>query len=159
MCGLAFSGKSTLARKISEQANCKLVSFDQLWIETEKNLNVPQGVEGWRMIRELAKQQILASLKSGVSVVYDENNPKKEHRDEFRGVAGEVGSEAFVVYLKTPLEVVRSREQANNILHNRHEVSNENFDKVISDFEFPSHDENVLIFSPEDDINKFVNKL
>lgn len=37
MCGLAFSGKSTLARKIAEHTNSKLIAFDKLWVEKDKD--------------------------------------------------------------------------------------------------------------------------
>ena len=46
MCGLAFSGKSTLARKIAEHTNSKLIAFDKLWVEKDKDQPVPKGVEG-----------------------------------------------------------------------------------------------------------------
>lgn len=31
---LAFSGKSTLARKIAERTGSRLIAFDKLWVET-----------------------------------------------------------------------------------------------------------------------------
>ena len=46
MCGLAFSGKSTLARKIAEHTKSKLIAFDKLWVEKDKDQPVPKGVEG-----------------------------------------------------------------------------------------------------------------
>lgn len=33
MCGLAFSGKSTLVRKIAEQTGSKRIAFDELVVE------------------------------------------------------------------------------------------------------------------------------
>ncbi len=100
MCGLAFSGKSTLSRKIADYISADLIAFDKLWVEEDKEKPVPKNAEGWRQIRDLAKEKVLASLKAGKSVVYDDNNPKKEHREELRKVAKKVGVEAFVVYLE-----------------------------------------------------------
>lgn len=159
MCGLAFSGKSTLSRKISKQTGYKLIVFDKLWIETEKERSVPQGAEGWRLIRDLAQEKVLATLKSGNSVVYDDNNPRKEHREELREVARKAGVESFVVYLDTPLAMIRAREEANRTLKDRHDVDPVNFEKVLKDLESPTSDENVLVFKPEDNAEKFIDSL
>ena len=159
MCGLAFSGKSTLARKIVEQTGYKLIAFDKLWVETEKVRAVPQGSEGWRLIRDLAQEKILNDLKSGFSVIYDDNNPKKDHREELRIVARKAGVESFVTYLDTPLDLIRTREEANRKTQDRHEVDPLNFEKVLKDLEPPTSDENVLIFRPGDDVEEFIEKL
>src|SRR5690242_5159424 len=96
MCGLAFSGKSTLARKIAEHIPADLISFDKLWVEKDKEKTITKNAEGWRYIRNLAQDKILVLLKSGKSVVYDDNNPRKEHREELRKIAKEAGVKATV---------------------------------------------------------------
>lgn len=159
MCGLAFSGKSTLSRKIAEHTGCKLIAFDKLWVETEKKRPVPQGAEGWRLIRDLAQEEILIALKLGISVVYDDNNPRKEHREELREVARKAETESFVIYLDTPLDTIRAREKANRTLKDRHDVDLINFEKVLQDLEPPTQDEDVLIFRPQDNIGDFIRKL
>ena len=159
LCGLAFAGKSTLSRKIVEQKGWKLIAFDTLWVETEKTQLVPQGAEGWRLVRDLAQKEILATLKSGISVVYDDNNPKKDHREELRVVARKAGAVSAVVYLDTPIDVIRAREEASRTLQDRHDVDPKNFEKVLKDLEPPTSDENVFTFRPQDDVTDFVNKL
>lgn len=159
MCGLAFSGKSTLAEKIAEQDGYKLIAFDKLWVETEKSRSVPKDAEGWRLIRDLAQEEILAALKSGVSVVYDDNNAKKEHRDELRNVAKEAGVESQVIYLDTSMNIIRLREETSKILQNRHEVEPENFNKVLQDFEPPTPDENTMVYKPKDNLQEFIKKI
>ena len=159
MCGLAFSGKSTLARKIAEHTDNKLVAFDKLWVEQDKEKPVPKGSEGWRYIRDLATTEILAILKSGTSVVYDDNNPRKEHREELRSVAKNAGADAVVIYLDTSLDVIRAREEANRSSKDRHDVELENFEKVMKDLEIPTADENVIVFTPEMNIDDFIKKL
>ncbi len=159
MCGLAFSGKSTLSRKIAERNGYKLIAFDKLWVKTEKVREVPQGAEGWRLIRDLAQEEVLATLKSGTSVIYDDNNPRKEHREELREVARKAGVESFVIYLDTSLDVIRAREEANRTLQDRHDVDPANFEKVLKDLEPPTSDENVIVFKPEDGVEKFISNL
>ena len=159
MCGLAFSGKSTLARKIADYIPADLVAFDKLWVETDKEKPVPKDAEGWRYIRDLAQERVLANLKAGKSVVYDDNNPRKEHREELRQVAKEAGVGAVVIYLDTPLDIIRAREKANRVSQDRHDVEPENFEKVLQDMEVPTEDENVIAFRPEMDINYFLKGL
>ena len=120
---------------------------------------MPQGAEGWRLIRDLAQEEVLATLKSGTSVIYDDNNPRKEHREELREVARKAGVESFVIYLDTSLDVIRAREEANRTLQDRHDVDPANFEKVLKDLEPPTFDENVIIFKPEDDAERFISNL
>ena len=159
MCGLAFSGKSTLARKIAEHTDSKLVAFDKLWVEQDKEKPVPKGVEGWRYIRDLAQRNVLDYLQAGKSVVYDDNNPRKEHREELRDVAKKAGIDAVVIYLDTSLDVIRVREEANRSSQDRHDVEPENFEKVMKDLEVPTADENTIVFTPEMNIEDFIKNL
>lgn len=159
MCGLAFSGKSTLARKISEHTGSKLIAFDTMWVEEDKIKPVPKDAEGWRYIRDKAQEEVLRLLKEGTSVVYDDNNPKRDHREELRRVATLAEANSFVVYLDTPLDIIRERERENWILQNRHDVEPENFEKVLNDMEPPTDDENVLVFRPDMRVEDFLKTL
>ncbi len=159
MCGIAFAGKSTLARKIAEHTGSTLVGFDTLWIEKEKEQPIPKDAIGWRMIRKLGQQKVLEELTRGHSVVYDDNNVKREHREELRNVARQVGVESVVIYLNTPLETIRARELENKVTGVRHEVELENFQTVLEQLEPPLPDENALLFTPDTKIEDFLQKL
>jgi len=159
MCGLAFSGKSTLAQEIAEHTVGEIIAFDKLWVEEDKIKPVPKNADGWRHIRKVAQEKILKTLKEGKSVIYDDNNAKREHREELRNLAKQAGVESIVVYLDTPLEIIRAREEANKDSQNRHEVEPHNFQKVLGDLEIPARDEKSLIFILEADINDFLKKL
>jgi len=159
MCGLAFSGKSTLAREIADYTPADLVAFDKLWVEKDKEKPVPKNADGWRYIRDVAQEKVLGYLKAGNSVVYDDNNPRKEHREELIKVAREAGVKSVIIYLDTPLDTIRIREEANKTLKERHDVEPENFQKVSQDMEVPAADENVVIFKPGMDIDQFLEEL
>ncbi len=158
MCGLAFSGKSTLARKIAESTGSKRISFDELWLEKEKENPIPKGTEGWKYIRNVAQVEVSRALKAGKSVVYDDNNPKKEHREEIREIGMKAGADVFIVYLNTPLDVIRTREETNKVTSDRHEVIPENFQAVLDQFEPPTPEENVLEFTPDVETKEFLEK-
>ena len=158
MCGLAFSGKSTLARKIAEHIGGKRIAFDELWVEKDEEKTIPKDVNGWRLVRKIAQEEVRKSLGMGVSVVYDDTNARFEHREEIRNIAKEVGADSTVIFLNTHLKVIRKREEANRTLGERHEVEPENFQKVLEQLEPPHPDEKVLEFTPETNLETFLQK-
>lgn len=159
MCGLAFSGKSTLAIKIAEQTGSKRIAFDELWVEKDKEQPIPKGDEGWRFIRKVGQQEVAKALQEGRDVVYDDNNVRLEHREELREVAKRFGARAITIYLNTPMELIRERESINRGTGERHEVEPENFQKVVEQMQIPTPEENVVEFTPNSDLNEFIQKL
>lgn len=159
MCGLAFAGKSTLARRIAEHTGSKLIAFDKLWVEKEKEQPISKDDAGWRFIRKVAQDEIAKTLKKENPVVYDDNNVRFEHREEVRVIARNLGANPVVIYLSTPIELIKEREQINKSTGERHEVDPENFQKVVDQLEVPTSKENVLEFTPNTDIEEFLKKL
>lgn len=159
MCGLAFSGKSTLARRIARHTNSKRIAFDELWVEKDKEQFIPRDADGWRCIRKVAQDQISEALKEGTPVVYDDNNVRFEHREELRKITRAQGASDVVIYLNTPMELIRERESANRVTGARHEVEPENFEIVAKQLEAPTSGENVLEFKPEDNIDDWLENL
>lgn len=159
MCGLAFSGKSTLARKIAEHTGSRLIAFDKLWVEKEKEHPITKGDEGWRFIRKVAQEEIAKALREGISVVYDDNNVRFEHREEIREIGRSLGADPIVVYLNTPMDLIKERERVNKTTGERHEVEPENFQTVVEQLEVPTPNEHALEFTPETDVNEFLKKL
>lgn len=159
MCGLAFSGKSTLARKIAERTGSKLIAFDVLWVEKDKESPVAKGDEGWRFIRKVGQDEVAKALQEGKSVVYDDNNVRVEHREELREVARRFNAVPFVVYLNTPIEIILEREAANRVTGQRHEVEPVNFQAVLEQLEEPTVNENMLEYAPSTDTEKFLREL
>ena len=159
MCGLAFSGKSTLARKIAESTDSKIIAFDKLWVEKDKEQPMPKGDEGWKFIRKVGQDEVGKALQAGNSVVYDDNNARLEHRGELRDVARRFGARAIVVYLNTPLGLIKEREAANRITGERHEVEPENFQTVLEQLQIPNDQENVLEFNSGTNFEEWIKKL
>jgi len=159
MCGLPFAGKSTLSRKIAEKTGSKLIAFDELWVIKDKEVPVPKDHEGWKFIRGLGMDEVTKSLQAGQSVVYDENNAAFQHREQLREIARKFEVSETVVFVNTPMELIREREALNRATGERHEVEPANFDAVVSQLEVPTSEENVLEFKPDIDLETFLNKL
>lgn len=160
MCGVGFSGKSTLAKKISEYKQAALVSQDAIYFEKEKELDPAlSSDQEWELIWNIAIERIVEYLKQGKSVVYDSTNTRREHRDRFRNIALENGVKAIVVFLDTPDEVLLARQMKNKETKERHDVKQEYLDQARAEMEIPQSDENPLIFNPECDLAEWLHRL
>ena len=160
MCGVGFSGKSTLAKKIAEHTGAVLVSQDALFFELEKKLNLDQDSgDQWRMLLEMCKDRIRENLKVGKSVVFDSTNTRFEHREEMRSIAYELNVPTRVIFLDTPIEVQKERQEKNRQTGERHDVKQKYLDQEIAKLEIPTEKENVLVFKPDSDITNFLKSL
>lgn len=158
LCGLAFSGKSTLAKKIAKSTGSKIITFDKLWVEKDKEKPVPKGDEGWKFIRKVGQDEIAKALEEGNSVVYDDTNVRFEHREELREVAKKFGARTVVVYLNTPIELIRQREATNKVTGQRHKVGFKNFKTVLDQLQIPDDKEDILEFKPEMNLDGWIKK-
>ena len=162
LCGLPFSGKTTMAKKIAEYTGSKRIAFDQLWLELGKDAQFASfltGDEGWRLVRSVAKERIAESLEKGCSVVYDDINVRREHREELREVATQHGAIAVVVYVDMPLAIREEREKENLLMKRRHDVDPVNAKKALDQFEEPGPPEHVIVFSSENNLEEWLEKL
>jgi predicted kinase len=160
MCGVGFSGKSTLAKKISEYTGAVLISQDQLFFEKEKELGLDiDSDNSWQILLNICKEQILSSLKAGHSVVFDSVNTKYEHRQEIRDLARIAGVKSKVVFLDTPIEIQRQRQENNKTSKARHDVKQEYLDQAISELEIPKLEEEVLTYTTDTTFDDFKNSL
>src|SRR5262245_52215749 len=72
MCGVAFSGKSTLARRIADELSIALISLDA--INHERGLRGGEGmsIAQWEVTSAIAMDRLRRRLKEGESVVVDD---------------------------------------------------------------------------------------
>lgn len=160
MCGVGFSGKSTLAKKMAEHTGATLVSQDAMFFEKEKELNLDQDSdEQWRMILNMCRERIQEELAKGNSVVFDDTSLRVRHRDKLRDIAKNAGAESKVVFLDTPVEVQRERQEKNKITGERHDVKQEYLDQAIAELEIPTEDENVIVAKPNYDFTAIASQL
>ncbi len=160
MCGVGFSGKSTLAKKISEYTGAVLVSQDGLFFEKEKELDLDQDSDKqWRMLLDMCLKRIKENLEVGKSVVFDNTNTKFEHREELRELAKSAGAETKVIFLDTPIGIQKERQKKNRESGERHDVKQEYLDQAVAELEVPDKDENTVTFKPNTDINEFLKNL
>lgn len=159
MCGLPFSGKTTLAKKIAEYTHSELIGFDTLWTQNEKDIPKSRGgVVGWKYIRRLAQEKIHVLLRDNISVIYDDINACKQHREELKNVAQSTNTGAVVIYVKTPFPEILKRKKENLSHRQRHDVEPKNFQKAIEQFQAPTPDEDVLIYDQSIPLEEWIDR-
>lgn len=160
MCGVGFSGKSTLAKKIAEYKNATLVSQDAIYFEKEKEWNLKEeSDEDWGKVLAVSKERIIKNLLDGKSVVFDYVNVAHNEREQLKNLASGFKAEAVVIFLDTSIEVQRERQVRNRETQERHQVKQEWLDEAIKNLEIPLESEHAFIFTPETDLTDWLNKL
>jgi len=145
LCGLPFSGKTTLAKQLVETLRIPGIDLDV--INSAKGIGregQPISADEWDDTYTRSYQQLAAYLRQGISVVYDATNFLRTQRDRLRAIADDCGVPATVIFVDVPLEVATARWQLNRISKQRYDVRDEDFAQVIEQFEPPMDDERFL---------------
>ena len=161
MSGLPFSGKSTLSRELSQQLGIPRISFDETWIEVENtNGSIPgeSGVDKWKYICNVCELKTKEYLEGGVSVVYDNLGSTVEQRSKIRDLAVEASAESEVIYVAASKEEVISRRERNLKAKERAQVSDENFDNALENFEPPTETEKPRIYYPTQTMDSWIEQ-
>ncbi len=158
LCGLPFSGKTTLARALVDQ--CGLIHLDLDVMARAEGLFPESGVseEQWARIFDNAHHRLAELLRLGKSVVFDAVDFDRRVRDRIRAIASQVGCSTRVIYMRVPLEEIERRRQANRSSSQRPDVLESDWAEIIDEFEVPTQDEAVILFdgtqSPEEWISR-----
>jgi predicted kinase len=155
MCGLSFSGKTTLAGAISEATGAPVVSYDELYASVDRDPSVT-GLDEWWLITDLVCDQARSHLAAGRSVVVDNLNEQRVDRDRLRDVAVAEGAEVLVVHVEAPLEVIAQRRAENEVARARGTTTDEQFEFVRSRFEPPDDSERVVRYRLGDDLGRWL---
>lgn len=146
LCGLAFSGKSTLGARLAERTGATIVSLDE--INAERGLDGGAGIPDaeWLRTHHEALARLDALLAAGRSVVLDDTNCFRFLRDAYREVAARHQVSATVVVLDVPLDVVRARMRENERSGARAAVTDAVLEELVAKFEWPDEDEIVVTY-------------
>jgi predicted kinase len=141
LCGLAFSGKSTIARRVAAELGAELISYDAI--------NAARGFDGgtvmddseWEKTGLMAASTAHGLLASGRSVVVDDTFSHRFLRDRFAAVARVSEASFVLLFVDTPLDVIEARIAENARTGARHHIAPDVFAHHRERFEFPRDDE------------------
>ena len=148
ICGLSFSGKTTLGKAIIER-----FGYEEVDVDETKTRFYGQNIrdedllrEDWVRIYTETDQQVEDFLKSGRSVVDASRNFSKAERNTAKSIADRAGAALITVYVDTPESIARKRLLENRRSPHRRDVSDPGFEDVIRAMQPPTAEEQPLIF-------------
>jgi predicted kinase len=153
MCGLAFAGKTTLARALARHQKCHYLSLDE--INHERGF--PHGgtglpLEVWAETHQIALARLEQLTGAGRDVVIDDTSCLRMLRDNYREIAERSGYRTVLVFLDIPLDEIQRRRKQNDESGDRNPLKETVFDDLLESFEYPEPDEEVLRFKHGDSL-------
>jgi predicted kinase len=153
LCGLPFSGKSTIARVLSERFGCAVVSLDAI----NEERGVGHGGEGlddgvWSETQRLAVERVEDLMGVGrARMAVDDTCCFRFLRDDHRRAAERHGYRHVVVFVDTPEPLLRARMRENERTRARTGMTDAVFESCLARFERPGADEACVTITPGDD--------
>jgi predicted kinase len=144
MCGLAFSGKSSVAAILVRELKTELISLDA--INDERGLCGGEGMSDrqWEETSAIAMDRLRQWLQRGRSVVVDDTFSHRFLRERCKRVADDNGSRFLIILMDTPLSEIEARREANDRHPVRHRIRDQVFWHHRDRFQFPTDDEMVV---------------
>jgi predicted kinase len=147
MCGLAFSGKTTLAHAIVGFTGATYLSLDE--INRERGL--PFGgdglpVEEWERTHHAAIDRVKHLMPDRASIVVDDTSNLRFLRERFRTVAAEHSYDLVLVYVETTFDEISRRMQENARQEQRRPIRPEVFAEHVRTFERPTEVESAVVY-------------
>ena len=149
MCGLSFSGKSTLAGHLGHELAATVLSLDS--INEERGLHSGQAipVHEWVETNRLAEERCRAELHAHRNVIIDDTGSPRFIRDQWRTVAGQTQAAFALVWLQIDPELQRERLLENRLAGRRHDVTDEVLLDHLAYFEPPTDEGAITINARE----------
>ena len=157
LCGYPYSGKTTLAKLISDKRGFKLIVFDWEWNKIFPNQNPDlEKYEELMLVYESLRKNLEEQISKGYTVVVDDIS--SIFWDEYIKLSKYNSVECKYIWLDVPLSEIERRRSVNLITSERHHVDDENFHKSIKLFRQPAVDRTIR-FNFGDDLDKFIEGL
>lgn len=109
LCGMPFSGKTTLGKSLSRYSSSAYISLDK--INEARGLYGGDGipVEEWEKTHSLAMQQLPNLMQSGQDIVVDDTSCFHWLRERWSNFVKQYRYQTIVVYLDIPIATIKKR--------------------------------------------------
>lgn len=159
LCGLAFSGKTSLGRPLAERRGAVWISLDDI----NRERGVGHGGDGlpaevWAETLELALERAGQALASHREVVVDDTSPWRWIRDRYGELAARHGAPLILVWVDTPLETVQARRRRTGRRGDRRPIRDAVFEEHRAGFEPPEPDEEVIRVRPGEGVETVIGR-
>ena len=146
MCGLAFSGKTTLAKAIARRVGAAYIGLDD--INEERGLRGGEGipVEEWERTSAIAVERAGDLLAAGRDVVLDDTLCFRWLRARYTAVAERHAAQFILIHVATPLPEILHAMAENEIRRERNPIHPDVFEALVRSFEHPTADERPMVY-------------
>lgn len=115
LCGFIGAGKTTFAKKLEETTGAVRITKDEWLIRMVGNDPTIDGYEDYdHRMCELSRDVAFQLAEKGIDVIIDEGVWAKEQRDILRRRSEDIGAQAVLYFLDTPIETIRERVARRN---------------------------------------------
>jgi predicted kinase len=159
LCGLPFSGKSTMGCALSKQLGIVHVEVDRHHFDgdiafVKRRLERADWIAAYRAAYGRADE----ALSAGMSVVFDAVSYRRLQRDRVRRIAIKHEIPMTIIYLDVEPEAAKARMALNRLNPMRPNVSDADFDEVSSGMQPPMSDELSISYSPVEPIDIWIGR-
>ena len=159
LCGLPFSGKTTLQNKLVTRFGFQAVSVDQIMDERDMWADGRPTQDDWDAAYSEAYRQIKQHLSEGKTVLFDCANLRLRERESARTIAGSLGCSHRLIYVNTPPEEIRRRRRRNEETHERSPVDQEMMEAAFQMFEEPTESEHPILYTHLTEMDEWTGNL
>ncbi|MBA3758845.1 ATP-binding protein [Candidatus Saccharibacteria bacterium] len=137
MLGYPGAGKTTAAKAIHELTGAVHVSSDKERVELFSSPSFSQHEHD--ELYEALDNKTESLLRKGISVIYDANLNRLQHRTDKYDIAERTGAQVILVWVKTHKELAKERAAHTSRLHlwPKHELPHDMFERIAGLIEEP----------------------
>lgn len=141
MLGYPGAGKTTIAKIIAEQTDAILLSSDAMRLEMFPEPTFSQ--EEHDQLYAALDQKTIDLLESGLSVIYDANLNRYQHRLEKYDICDATNAIPVLVWVRTEKEIAKKRamHESRDHLVPKTETAEAMFERIANVIEEPESDE------------------
>lgn len=160
LCGLPFSGKSTIGQALQDRLGIVHVEVDR------HHSGGHAAAEGRRIERDewiaayrAAYREVETALTAGRSVTFDAVSFRRTQRDRMRRIADKFGVPLIVIYLDVPAELANARRVANRCNPMRVDVPDADFIEIEGGMQRPGDDEAQVRYRPPEPLDQWIERV
>jgi predicted kinase len=160
LCGLPFSGKSTLGRALQARHGIVHVEVDRHHLDGRIDFE-DRRVERaeWIAAYRAAYTQVEEALGAGRPVVFDAVSYRRTQRDRTRRIAKKHGVPITIIYVDVAPELAKARLNRNRANPTRVNVPQVDFDEVARGMQPPQHDEALVTYRPGEPVEFWIERV
>lgn len=156
--GLPYSGKTTLAKKLSEKLHFQRVSVDIIMDKMDMWREGHPTPEDWNTAYSKAYEELETLLKEGKDIIFDCGNLPFHERENARQIAMNANSPYKLIYVNTPKREILKRREKNLETKERGHLDDKMMDDAIALFDEPTENEHPIIYNQDMDLDYWIKE-